>query len=262
MKAKIIALIILLALVLTACGPEKALQSDFTGGSQAWIDAPLQGSHLPLAEVEIVAHASSPDGIASFEIYLNGLLLAQTSPDPGSMDQSLMYMRYSWLPAAPGSYLIEVKAFDRNNQPGSPAQVFVEVGEPTSTITPTETQTPTPTCGPLTFITSINAYCRVGPGEVFSALEDLAMKGQPYLMDGRNSDGTWFRIMLTPAEGCWVPAGVGTPSCDIGSLRVLADVPTPVGSCSSFADKATCEAHDPPCRWNVTIAGPGICVNK
>jgi hypothetical protein len=173
-----------------------------------------------------------------------------------------MYTRYSWLPAAPGSYLIEVKAFDRNNQPGSPAQVVVEVGEPTPTITPTESQTPTPSCGPLTFITSINAYCRQGPGDFFPALEDLAMKGQPYLIDGRNANGTWFRIMLTPAEGCWVPAGVGTPSCDIGSLRVLADVPTPSGSCSSFADKATCEAHDPPCKWNVTIAGPGTCVNK
>jgi hypothetical protein len=261
MKFKSIAPIILLVLVLTACGPKETLPQ-FAAGSQAWIDSPLPGSHLPLAEVEILAHASSLDGINSFEIKLNGQLLAQTMPDPSSLDQSLMYTRYSWLPAAPGSYLIEVKAFDRNNQPGSPAQVVVEVGEPTPTITPTESQTPTPSCGPLTFITSINAYCRQGPGDFFPALEDLAMKGQPYLMDGRNADGSWFRIMLTPSEGCWVPAGVGTPSCDIGSLRVLADVPTPSGSCSSFADKATCEAHDPPCKWNVTIAGPGTCINK
>ncbi len=262
MRTRVFASFILLLMVVSACGPGKALQSEFTGGSQAWIDAPLQGSHLPLAEVEIVAHAANPDGIASFEIDLNGQLLTKTDPDPGSLDQTLMYMRYSWLPAAPGSYLIEVTAFDRDNQPGTPAQVVVQVGEQTPTITPTEIQTPTPTCGPLTFITNINAYCRQGPGEVFPALEDLAMKGQPYLMDGRNSDGTWYRIMLTPAEGCWVPAGVGTPSCDIGNLRVLADIPTPVISCSSFTDQAACDVHDPPCKWNNTIAGSGVCVKR
>jgi hypothetical protein len=145
MRIKVFTIIILALMVLGACGPQESLQAEFANGSQAWIDAPLPGSSLPLAAVEIVAHAASPDGIASFEINLNGQLLAKTVPDTASIDQTLMYTRYSWQPAAPGSYLIEVRAFDRNNQPGPPAQVVVEVGGPTPSPTPTLTPTPTPT---------------------------------------------------------------------------------------------------------------------
>jgi hypothetical protein len=260
MKIKVFAIIVLVVLILAACGPQPVSLSGFSGNNQAWIDAPLPGSHLPLAEVEIVAHSANPGGIASFEINLNGQLLAKTDPDTGSIDPSLVYTRYSWLPAAPGTYLIEVKAFDTNNQPGAPAQVVVEVGEPTATSTPPETPTPTPTCGPLTFTPDINAYCRQGPGVNFPALEELAMKGQPFPMDGRNADGSWYRIMLTPAIGCWVPAGVGTPSCDPGVLRVLID-PTPVITCASFTDQATCNAQSA-CKWNPTLAGAGMCGSK
>jgi hypothetical protein len=140
MRIRAIGIFVLTLMFLAACGPKASPRVGSAGGNQAWIDAPLAGSRLPLAAVEIVAHAASPDGIASFEISLNGQLLAKTVPDPASMDQTLKYTRYSWQPPAPGSYLIEVKAFDRNNQPGSPAQVVVEVGEPT----PTPTATPTP----------------------------------------------------------------------------------------------------------------------
>ncbi len=142
----------------------------------------------------------------------------------------------------------------------TPAQLTL-----TPSITPTETQTPIPTCGPLTFTPSINAYCRQGPKEIFAAMEEPAMKGEVYLMDGRNADGSWYRIMLTPNQGCWVPAGAGIPSCDLSRLRVLAEVPTytptliPV--CSDYKDAAGCNA-DPACVWAFTTAGPGYCKAK
>jgi hypothetical protein len=91
------------------------------------------------------------------------------------------------------------------------------------------------------------------------------MKGQAYLMDGRNADGSWYRIMLTPNQGCWVPAGAGIPSCDPSRLRVLAEVPTYtptlIPACSSFIDRAACNAQST-CQWNPTISGPGVCANK
>ena len=268
MKTKVIGIFTLILMVASACGPQKSLQSEFTSGSQAWIDAPLPGSNLPLAAVEIVAHATNPGGIASFEIDLNGQKMAATDPDPASFDQTLMYTHYSWIPAAPGSYLIEVKAFDKSNQPGPTAQVVVEVGGPTPTeiLTPTPsptpllTPTPTATVAPLTFTPSINAYCRFGPDKNFD-YKDLAMKGQHYLMDGRNRDGSWYRIMLTPNEGCWVPSGAGVPSGDISHLRELIDIPTLVPACASYTDKTSCQANSS-CQWKLTIAGPGVCANK
>jgi CSLREA domain-containing protein len=143
----------------------------------------------------------------------------------------------------------------------------------TPSITPTPAQltfTPsiTPTPAPLTFTPNINAYCRFGPNRLFD-YKYLAMKGQSYLMDGRNSDGTWYRIMLTPYEGCWVPFDVGTPSADISGLRELFDIPTlvptdtptPVVNCSSYTDEKSCEAQ-PVCVWVFTTARPGYCKVK
>jgi hypothetical protein len=264
MRIRIFAVFILLPMVASACGPQVAPQAKYASGSQTWIDAPLAGSHLPLAAVDIVAHAANPDGIVSFEINLNGQLLAKTVPDTASIDQTMMYTRYTWQPSAPGSYLIEVKAFDRKNQPGPPAQVTVEVGGPTPTEIQRPTSSPTPTNAPLTFTPNINAYCRPGPDQAFNPLEDLAMKGQSYPMDGRNWDGTWYRIMLKPNEGCWVLASVGTPSSDTSHLRVLAEIPTPTQGvdCSSFTDQTSCEAYNLSCEWKHTMAGPGVCVKK
>src|SRR6476469_2490035 len=34
------------------------------GAPRAWIDAPLNGSSLPLGQVDLVAHATDPNGIA------------------------------------------------------------------------------------------------------------------------------------------------------------------------------------------------------
>lgn len=121
--------IILTLMLFSSCGPKEILKPEvqFTGGSQAWIDTPLGGSQLPLAAVEIIAHATSPDGIDSFELQINGETLANIKPDPNSIDQTLMYMHHLWQPPASGSYLIEVKAYDRNNQAGPPTHVVVVI---------------------------------------------------------------------------------------------------------------------------------------
>ena len=109
----------------------------------------------------------------------------------------------------------------------------------------------TPTHVPLSFTPNINAYCRFGPDISFSSI-DIAMTGQAYLMDGRNLEGTWYRIMISASAGCWVPAGTGMPSGDTSGLRVLLDVPTPtptlVFSCASYGDEKSCELN-PACQW-------------
>jgi hypothetical protein len=278
MKKVMITILMLGLVVLSACGPRQSLRAAYAGGSQTWIDAPLPGSSLPLAEVEIVAHASSPDGIASFEIDLNGQPLTSIDPAPGSLDPNFKTMRYSWQPAAAGKYLIEVGAVDSKHQNIPPAQALVQVdgvatstptlvATETSTPTFTPTQVPTNTNGPLTFTPGINAYCREGPDEIFAPLRDPAMNGIAYLMDGRNFDGSWYRIMLTSVEGCWVPAGVGTSSGDPMRLRVLAEVPTPtmtpeeVINCPSFTDQFSCQSQSS-CEWKFSSFGPGRCVNK
>lgn len=134
----------------------------------------------------------------------------------------------------------------------------------TLSVTPTLTPSITPTPAPLTFTPSINAYCRYGPSGNFSS-DEVAMKDQVYLMDGRNLDGSWYRIMITDIKGCWVPASAGMPSGDPSRLRVLAEVPTYtptlIPACSDYKDATSCNA-DPTCAWAFTTAGPGYCKAK
>jgi hypothetical protein len=136
--------------------------------------------------------------------------------------------------------------------------------EPTFTPTPVEpTFTPTPVG--FFFTPNINAYCRFGPNISFPWL-DVAMKGQAYLMDGRNLANDWFRIMISASRGCWVLASSGTPSKDPSGLRVLAEVPTftptPVAFCSQFTTDATCRKQYPVCVWIPSTTHPGDCVSK
>ena len=138
----------------------------------------------------------------------------------------------------------------------------------TDTLTPTLTSTPSPTPSAFFFIPNINANCRSGPDPVFAIL-DVALKGTSYQMDGRNQDGSWYRIMLTPIQGCWVPSTTGTPSANTAGLRVLLvpSMPTPVPptatllACTSITNERTCVAH-PGCGWKISLNGAGSCVNK
>jgi hypothetical protein len=278
MKIKLLTLFILATLLLSSCGPKTTQQAPFPPGSQVWIDTPLPGSILPMEAVEFVAHASNPGGVNSFEFILNGQSVAQTQPDPSSQDPTFGFTRYTWNPVSPGTYLLEAISYDANNTPSAPAQTrFIIRSEgtntptntptetPTITPTPTETFTPSPspTCGPLTFTPNLSLNCREGPGEVFNPLENPAMKGQAYLLDGQNEEGSWYRIMLKSTIGCWVAANLGTTSCDTRGLRVLEAIPTPTTAvlCPSFTDQASCEANDG-CEWKFSSMGPARCMNK
>jgi hypothetical protein len=136
--------------------------------------------------------------------------------------------------------------------------------------TPTPTAvvpTDTPTPAAFYFTPNINANCRLGPGQ-FYPLFDVAMKGQMYLMDGRNAENDWYRIMFTPSSGCWVPGTAGMINGDPLKLRVLliptlipSDTPTQVVDCSSFTDIRACQAH-PACQWVPSITRAPYCADK
>lgn len=127
---------------------------------------------------------------------------------------------------------------------------------------PTGTPTPTSTVMSLFFIPYLNIYCRSGPDPIFDVI-DVALEGQSYLIDGRNAENTWFRIMLDPITGCWVlqtsGAAPGVPSL----LRVLFSPPTPTltplpFNCAQFKDTKSCN-ETPACFWQ---SAGGTCTNK
>ncbi len=146
-----------------------------------------------------------------------------------------------------------------------------------STPTVVPSSTPVPPAG-LKFIPNLNANCHGGPGVFYGTL-DVAVKGTSYPIDGRNLDGSWLRIMLTPNEGCWVVADSGNASGDLSGVRVLLSPPTPtstplppptrtptaVVNCKTYTNERSCNLN-PACKWKassaVVVAVTYVCTNK
>ena len=114
-----------------------------SGLPQAWIDAPLDGSTLPLSPYEIIFHASAPGNPAAVELTINGQPAALGSV---SLGQSLVTIRYPWNPEQPGVYTITARTRDNMGNWSSPHTHVVSIGGPTITVTPVITVTVSPRC--------------------------------------------------------------------------------------------------------------------
>ena len=148
MKKHIIS--VLICLLLVGCNlPEDSIPLVMDLPPQSWIDAPLDGSRLPLASYAVVFHGSDPGGVARGEFSVNGQVLA----DPGNPDAGnhLVVFQVDWIPPSPGEYKLQTRARNSNGDWSEYAVVNVIVDDPTITptitltSTPTETATPTPT---------------------------------------------------------------------------------------------------------------------
>ena len=66
----LVPLFLLISFLFTACGPSSA-------GPTSWLDRPLDQTHHPLESIEIMAHASSDNGVSNFEISIDGVIVHQ-----------------------------------------------------------------------------------------------------------------------------------------------------------------------------------------
>lgn len=146
MKKKWVITTYILICLLAACTPALAPSVpgvDADGVIQTWIDAPIDGDHLPLSPCEIVIHANAPAGVQNVVLLIN----EQPVPIDGvPTGKAMSEVHYSWRPPAPGVYDILAYTIDQNNQQdeGSRVEVMV-VGAATATATQTPTTTPSPT---------------------------------------------------------------------------------------------------------------------
>ncbi len=146
-------LLVILGLYLPACNmPQQAgaPPGQSEGGNQAWFDAPLNGTSIPLAPYEVVFHAFAESGVTQAELEANGILLA-TLPNPAG-GAKLATFKYAWRPAAAGNYILRARAQSADGDWGGYATTTITFDDftitPTFTYTPTITLTPTKTVSP------------------------------------------------------------------------------------------------------------------
>lgn len=149
MKATRRLMFFVLSGALAACNMalQPKLSAVHMGGDapEAWMDAPLDGMHLPLAPYEVVLHASDGAGVAGVEMLINDQ--AAALPAEAGSGQVLETVKYSWSPSAPGEYVLKTRARNTSGQWGAYSIVKVFVGDTTPTVTgtPAVTATPSPT---------------------------------------------------------------------------------------------------------------------
>ena len=135
----------LILIISTGCTTQQTEPpAETTLAPQAWIDAPLNGSILPLGEdYEVVFHIAHPGGVVSGELSINDGIFAQPANPNGSLSPATL--RVNWTPPQPGTYTLKVRAQSAEGEWGGYDTAVVNVIDRTITLTPTATSTVTPT---------------------------------------------------------------------------------------------------------------------
>ena len=154
MKNIPILIFLVLVLGISACGPAPTADVGVSAGNEvsAWFDAPLPGTiYWPPNPCLIVAHASSPEGIARFVLFINGAEIAQI-PSPDTTN-AIVTLSTECNLSEPGEYLLKIRAQDNAGNWSEPVETSLIIPEaerepevilPTRTTAPTARSTPTP----------------------------------------------------------------------------------------------------------------------
>ncbi|MCL4296460.1 MAG: SH3 domain-containing protein [Anaerolineae bacterium] len=231
-------LIVGLVLITSACTPASTPVSQQPTRPIAIIASPRSDTQIAVGqEVMITFTVADVKGVAQVELAVDGqpIHVEKVTTPVNSFAGNK-----AWTPDKPGSHVIELRAFNVDNEPSDPAQVFVTVtgagGETpppasdTLPVTPVAGDTPpagvgaeatpitlippTPTAAPagpspapnqpsVTTRTGLNV--RGGPGTDYPVIGRLT-EGQTLPVTGRNAQTTWWQVVYPPgsSERGWV----------------------------------------------------------
>ncbi len=114
------------------------------------------------------------------------------------------------------------------------------------------------------FTLQSNANCRKGPDKRYSVVTSV-LAGQSFPIEGRNDDGSWFKVLFKQYVHCWLAATTGSAnvlSDDIGVVAAPAlATDTPQFNCADFKDRSSCSSHLA-CEWYQPPGARGSCRNR
>jgi hypothetical protein len=174
-------------------------------GPQAWIDAPLDGSSLPLAPYTIIFHAFAAGNPQAVELTINSQAV---TPDALQLDQPLVTVSYQWSPEKPGRYVVTVRTQDQKGTWSEAHTHVVTVGE--TTITPTVIPSITPTLIPSITPTQIPS---ITPTPTPTLTATITQPVGPVFSNIRLSANIFYRLDAVPNKVTFTvkvddPAGI------------------------------------------------------
>ena len=251
-------------------------------GPQAWVDTPRGGATFPLGtSIPVLSHAYAREGLAEIVLYVNGEAYQRTAPAESGVNFS--DFSQEWLPSQPGTYSLQVRAYDLNGDTGNPATVTLNVvGEvvaeaaipvdpatatytpevtdtpsvtpiisDTPTLTSTPTQTPPEVFCPPQVTAFQNSNCRSGPGSAYEITGSLSQADSSSVV-GRNNDSSWWVIERPGGSGnCWIWAELvqlSSTECEIPIVAAppLPPTDTPTPTSTPTATATTVDNQPPP----------------
>jgi hypothetical protein len=124
------------------CGPTPNSAGTGPESTRAWFDAPLPGTViLPPNPCQIVGHGASPNGVAVFELAINGKASSIPSPDTHS---SLVTLTRDCGVSEPGEYQLQMRVQDNGGDWSGYAETSFLIPAPGTGTAPVETEAATP----------------------------------------------------------------------------------------------------------------------
>lgn len=235
-----------------------SLPTDYGPGPRVWIDNPLNGDTLALSPLVVQSHASSGSGTTYAALLVNG---AQIRVDGATNpSDALTSFTQVWTPTVSGDYTLEVVATDSRGNTGRSNRVVVHISDSAYIATrTTEDISPLPIISPPpsiltitpsttvslipTFIFTINANCRQGPGIDYELIMSF-FTGDKATIDGRNDDSSWYWVLISNGlSHCWVSSSTGSPQGPLGSVVIVPVIP-PVAPVSLSVNTKSCTSSE------------------
>lgn len=268
-----ITILLIAALIITACGLP-ANQANQPSKPQVSFKGPPSGTTLKVGEQTVLRYsARDVQGVSQIELLVNGAPIQVQPIDPPI---NTLSAGEPWTPTTPGSYVVELRAFNVNNEPSDPAQIFLtvepitetvaesppELPTPTATlviptdtpvpsepVTPTEEPTLTPTLvvtemaeiadsDPSLTVVAEAIFVRGGPGAEYPELGKLN-RDETARVIGQDVTGDWWQIVYPPDSNQrgWVSADPEfTAISDPTGVALVQAPPLPTPTTSQATD--------------------------
>jgi hypothetical protein len=176
-------------------------------GPQAWLDKPIDLSHFPVEPIEILAHASSAEGVSLLAFSIDGDPIGEAAVGGGRLERASI----TWSPPGDGIYLVGVRATDGQGRQGTEAVSRILVGD--VSLVPHELGSPIGygECDAVQFFYAAAQPSLIVPGACTVLHWEIAAEPDwPVYVDGHRVEASG-ELPLCPEETEYVEISVETP---------------------------------------------------